>query len=118
MNQEERSRKLEFAKEEIRKSLLHLQALRVEIETADHAEEISSAGFILWLQCWLDRNRAILRSLENANSQFPATRNFLRSRGLEHVSELDAKGIEDLRRHLMQTLADLTSQKADESPTS
>jgi hypothetical protein len=38
--------------------------------------------------------------LQDLNSQYPATRQFLYSRGLKHVSELDAQGMKDLREYL------------------
>ena len=38
--------------------------------------------------------------LQDMNSQYPATRQFLYSRGLTHVSELDAQGMKDLREYL------------------
>ncbi len=38
--------------------------------------------------------------LQDMNSQYPATRRFLYSRGLAHVRELDAQGMKDLREYL------------------
>jgi hypothetical protein len=39
--------------------------------------------------------------LQDLNSQYPATRRFLYSRGLKHVSQLDTQGMKDLREYLM-----------------
>jgi len=44
-------------------------------------------------------------SLEDLNSAYPTTQEFLRQRGLTNVRELDAQGREDLKRHLEGTLA-------------
>jgi len=49
----------------------------------------------------------VKRSLEDANTVFPETRDFLNARGLTHVSQLDRQGLEDLRRHLESALAKL-----------
>lgn len=47
--------------------------------------------------------------LMDANSQFPATREFLASRGLTHVKQLDRQGIKDLTAHLQAILRSVTN---------
>jgi hypothetical protein len=56
--------------------------------------------------------RRTLESLEDANSAFPATQEFLRARGLTHMRELDAQGRKELREHLERTLQELCKAKA------
>ena len=53
-----------------------------------------------------------LRILDEVNSNFPATRDFLAVRGLTLVSQLDEKGREELQAHLIQTLSDLSQGDA------
>ena len=43
-----------------------------------------------------------LRNLQDLNSQFSATREFLMLQGLEHVSQLDQQGLKDLEEHLIK----------------
>jgi hypothetical protein len=38
--------------------------------------------------------------LQDVNSTFPETKKFLTGRGLDHVSQLDPQGLEDLREYL------------------
>ncbi|MEK7647260.1 MAG: hypothetical protein AAB378_02705 [Patescibacteria group bacterium] len=45
-----------------------------------------------------------LEELNNLNSFFPATRNFLASKGLKKVAELDKDGMRELTEHLKLTL--------------
>lgn len=45
-----------------------------------------------------------------ANSAYPATREFLESRGLTSATELDEPGLRDLRRHLQNTLRELKGE--------
>ncbi len=42
----------------------------------------------------------LLKKLEEVNSFYPATQQFLRSRGLERVSELGTQGRQELLAHL------------------
>jgi hypothetical protein len=53
-----------------------------------------------------------LRILDEVNSNFPATRDFLAARGLTLVSQLDEKGREELQAHLIQTLKNLSQGDA------
>lgn len=46
--------------------------------------------------------------LDALNSSFPETKRFLASRGVAKVSDLDARGKEELVEHLKSTLARLT----------
>ena len=56
--------------------------------------------------------RKTLASLEDANSAFPATQEFLRARGLTNVRQLDAQGNQELREHLERILQALCKAKA------
>jgi hypothetical protein len=56
--------------------------------------------------------RRTLAALEDANSAFPATQEFLQSRGLTNVRQLDKQGMQDLREHLERTLQALCKAKA------
>ena len=47
----------------------------------------------------------LLKKLEEVNSFYPATQHFLRSRGLEHVSELGTDGRQELLTHLRGLLS-------------
>jgi len=58
------------------------------------------------------RFRAIRRNQSDLNSRFPATMEFLATRGLAHVDQLDKEGLKELERHLEKTLSDLTPNKA------
>lgn len=42
--------------------------------------------------------------LQDVNSIFPETQNFLRSKGLTHVSQLDEQGLKDLQKYLQMIL--------------
>ena len=53
-----------------------------------------------------------LRDLQDLNTAFPATQEFLRERGLTHVRELDAQGLEDLKSHLQKIHDRLYKNKA------
>jgi hypothetical protein len=46
------------------------------------------------------RLRELRDRLQDLNSAFPETKKFLTGRGLDHVSQLDAQGLEDLREYL------------------
>ena len=47
------------------------------------------------------KNLRKLRSkLQDLNSQYPETQRFLYKRGLSHVSQLDRKGMKELREYL------------------
>jgi len=46
----------------------------------------------------------LLHDLEDANSMFPATKEFLTARGLTNIRELDEQGREELLTHLKKTL--------------
>lgn len=56
--------------------------------------------------------RATLTQLEDLNSSFPATREFLESRGLTNVRQLDKSGLQELKEHLERTLQGLCKAKA------
>ena len=45
-----------------------------------------------------------LHALEDLNSNYPATREFLKARGLTNVREFDVAGREELRQYLERTL--------------
>lgn len=61
----------------------------------------------------IDRKaRETLAHLEDANSAFPATKEFLAARGLTNVRQLDKKGLQDLKEHLERTLQSLCKAKA------
>jgi len=47
------------------------------------------------------------KNLQDINSTFPATKEFLLSRGLTNVSELDEQGMKDLQNHLLEVLSKL-----------
>ena len=49
-----------------------------------------------------------LKTLDDLNSRFPATADFLRARGLTHMSQLDAAGNSALKQHLLAMLDTLT----------
>ncbi len=49
--------------------------------------------------------KRLLKKLEEVNSFYPATQQFLRSRGLEHVSELGTDGRQELLAHLQGLLS-------------
>lgn len=53
-----------------------------------------------------------LHSLEDLNSAFPATREFLEARGLTNVRELDKRGLAELRTHLEGILKGLSKGNA------
>jgi hypothetical protein len=46
-------------------------------------------------------------ALEDLNSSYPATQEFLQARGLTNVRQLDAAGRAELVKHLEKTLADI-----------
>ena len=52
------------------------------------------------------------QSLDEVNSNFPATREFLTARGLTLVSQLDEQGRLGLEAHLIQILQGLTKGDA------
>ena len=52
-----------------------------------------------WQENYQNLDR-LLKKLEEVNSFYPATQQFLRSRGLEHVSELGTEGRQELLAHL------------------
>lgn len=56
------------------------------------------------LQIKAENLERMLRRLEDVNSFYPATQQFLRERGLEHVSELGHDGRQELVTHLQQIL--------------
>jgi len=56
------------------------------------------------------------RSLQDISSRLPEIRNFLHPRGLEHVSDLDAQGVRELKEHLKSVLRDLTIRIKQASP--
>lgn len=45
--------------------------------------------------------------LQDINSKYPATRDFLRTKGLEHISELDEEGTKELTTHLESVLEEI-----------
>ena len=53
--------------------------------------------------CAVKENLLLLRgNLRDVNSVFPPTREFLKKRGLSHVSELDKKARAELLAHLCE----------------
>lgn len=56
--------------------------------------------------------RETLSQLEDLNSAFPATKEFLVARGLTNVRQLDAQGMRELKEHLERTLQGLCKAKA------
>lgn len=56
--------------------------------------------------------RRTLAALEDANSAFPATKEFLEARGLTNVRQLDAQGLQELRAHLEGILQGLCKAQA------
>ena len=56
-----------------------------------------------------DRAQNALRILQDANSEYPATKEFLRARGLSSVAELDDAGVEELMAHLKATLLNIVN---------
>ena len=51
----------------------------------------------------------LLAGLTDTNSSFPATQEFLRARGLTHVSQLDKQGVRELTAHLKGILRNLSN---------
>ncbi len=56
--------------------------------------------------------RETLVQLEDLNSAFPATKEFLAARGLANVRDLDKEGLWELKEHLKRTLQGLCKAKA------
>lgn len=52
----------------------------------------------------VDDIRVCLKRMQDLNSSFPATEQFLKLRGLRSVAELDQDGIRDLKDHLLAIL--------------
>jgi hypothetical protein len=52
-------------------------------------------------------SRALLRDLEDTTSSYPATQEFLKSRGLTNVRQLDEQGRVGLTQHLFDVLKKL-----------
>lgn len=52
----------------------------------------------------LDILHKVANLLQDVNSVFPETQNFLRSRGLNHVSQLDEQGLKELQKYLQMVL--------------
>ncbi|OGY67621.1 MAG: hypothetical protein A3B16_01270 [Candidatus Zambryskibacteria bacterium RIFCSPLOWO2_01_FULL_45_43] len=52
-----------------------------------------------------------LKKLQDTNSAFPATREFLLTRGLTNVSELNEQGMKDLQNHLLDVLSKLSKKE-------
>lgn len=63
------------------------------------------------LQAHIAKVREHLAALEDLNSAFPATQEFLRGRGLTNVRELDANGRTALAAFLASRLASLTHRE-------
>ncbi len=51
--------------------------------------------------------KTTIKELDDINSRFPATQEFLQSKGLTHVSELDEEGRKELEVYLKKTLDSL-----------
>lgn len=63
----------------------------------------------------LDILHKIADLLQDVNSIFPETQNFLQSRGLNHVSQLDEQGLKELQKYLQMILVrDYTFNKRDD----
>lgn len=56
--------------------------------------------------------RKTLAALEDANSAFPATQEFLQARGLTNIRQLDKQGMQELKAHLEGILQGLCKAKA------
>lgn len=56
--------------------------------------------------------RRTLAALEDANSAFPATQEFLQARGLTNIRQLDKQGLQELKEHLEGILQGLCKAKA------
>jgi len=52
-----------------------------------------------------DKLKQVRDQLDDLNSSFPETQKFLRSKGVNKVSELDEAGRQELMRHLQDVLA-------------
>lgn len=76
-----------------------LEAMRASAELT--GEAVRDGGLID-----LPALEAQAARLDEINSRFPATREFLRSRGVAKVSQLDAEGRAALKTHLEKTLAE------------
>jgi len=59
-----------------------------------------------------DKAKEALAGLEDLNSAFPATQDFLRARGLTNVRQLDKEGNAALRAHLEGILKGLSKGNA------
>ncbi len=59
----------------------------------------------------LKKAETALKEIQDLNSSFPATKDFLRARGLKNVSELDEAGTKDLFNHLLDVYAGLRREK-------
>lgn len=53
----------------------------------------------------LERASRLIKKSEDLNSAFPATREFLESRGLTNIRQLDNQGMRDLDMYLQAYLA-------------
>ncbi len=60
----------------------------------------------------------VLDQLDELNSAFPATRQFLESRGVTRVSQLDSEGRDELMAHLQRTLQTILAEKKAGKPSS
>ncbi len=56
------------------------------------------------LEITRESSERLLRDLEDTNSSFPATQEFLKSHGLTNVRQLDKTGKAELMAHLKNTL--------------
>ena len=82
------------------------EVLRALSDTKDKFDELNKllAERNTSMGVLIERLKSSNSSLEDVNSSFPATQEFLAQRGLLHVRELDRKGYADLIRFLTAKL--------------
>ncbi len=83
------------------KDIERMKSTREEVKNAlDSMLELVDTGMLA--------SQRRVDCLKDILSKYPATRDFLRARGLEHVSELDTEGMKGLNAHLKQVFAEFT----------
>ena len=83
---------------------------RERLEKTEEAADAAISNILAAMEQGEGALKERLRCLQDVNSKFPETQEFLRARGLEHVSELDEDGIKELEAHLREVLKKLTSE--------
>ena len=75
------------------------QALKEGLKKLDVlAEQMTAAG---------EKLKGAIETIDKVNSSFPETKAFLEARGLTSVSQLDAKGRQELTEHLEKRLTEI-----------